>query len=59
MKLTVYKQKNGVNKNWDDVNFETDIETVVTIDGESNTECEEKATDMGYADSDIYGWTYE
>ena len=34
-------------------------DTIITIiDGDTNAECERKAIDAGYGDSDIYGWTY-
>jgi hypothetical protein len=58
LKLNVFKMKDGIEKNWDDVNFETEIEVVASFEGETNEECEEKATDAGYGDTDTYGWTY-
>jgi len=50
--------KAGVEKNWDDVDFETEIEVVATIEGETNEECEAKVVEDGFGDTDIYGWTY-
>ncbi|MBU3195631.1 hypothetical protein KPL26_02995 [Clostridium algidicarnis] len=58
LNLKVFKMKDGVEKSWDDVNFETEIEVVATIEGETNEECEVKAVDSGFGDNDIYGWTY-
>ena len=58
MKLRVFKLKQGIEKGWDEVKFETEIEVVETIEGESNEECEQKAIDQGYGDSEIYGWNY-
>jgi hypothetical protein len=57
MKLYVYKMKDEIEKSWDDVDFDSDIEVVATIEGESNEECESKASEE-YGDTDIYGWTY-
>jgi hypothetical protein len=57
MKLSVYKMKDGIEKTWDDVNFETECEVVATIEGNSNEECETAAAEQ-YGDTDIYGWTY-
>ena len=31
---------------------------IVKIVGESNAVCEHKAADLGYDDTDNYGWTY-
>lgn len=31
---------------------------VAKITGESNDACERKAADLGYDDTDSYGWTY-
>lgn len=58
MNLQVFKMKDGVEKNWDDVDFETEIEVVATIEGETNEECEAKVIEEGFGDTDIYGWTY-
>ena len=58
MKLRVFKLKQGIEKGWDEVCLETEIEVVTIIEGETNEECEQKATDQGYGDSDIYGWNY-
>ena len=58
MKLQVFKMKDGIEKSWDDVDFETEIEVVATIEGETNEECESKVLEEGFGDTDIYGWTY-
>ena len=50
--------KDGIEKSWNEVNFETEIEVVEVIEGETNEECEEKAINQGYGDTDIYGWNY-
>ena len=58
MELKVFKMKDGIEKSWNEVNFETEIEVVEVIEGETNEECEEKAINQGYGDTDIYGWNY-
>jgi len=58
MKLQVFKMKDGIEKSWDDVDFETEIEVVATVEGETNQECEDKAVEQGFGDTDVYGWTY-
>jgi hypothetical protein len=58
MKLYVYRMKDGIGKSWDDIDFQKDVETVAEIEGESNEECEKKAIDAGYDDTEKYGWTY-
>ena len=58
MKLNVFKMKDGVEKNWDDVDYDTEIEVIASFEGETNDECEEKAADAGYDDVDSYGWAY-
>lgn len=58
MKLYVYKMKDGIEKSWDDIDFQKDIEVVAEIEGETNEECERKAVDAGYDDTEKYGWTY-
>ena len=58
LKLNVFKMKDGIEKSWDDVDFETEIEVVAIIEGETNKECEDKAIDQGYGDSEVYGWNY-
>ena len=57
MKLQVYKMKDGIEKNWDDVNLETEIEVIASFEGETNEDCEVKAA-VEFSDTDIYGWTY-
>jgi len=60
MEMYIYKLKDGVEiDSWDDVNYETDCLVCAVISGESNKECESKAVDAGYGDTDIYGWTFE
>ncbi len=60
MEMYIYKLKDGVDvDSWDDVNYETDCEVCAVVIGESNSECESKAIDEGFGDTDIYGWTYE
>ena len=58
MKLSVYKMKNGIEKDWDNVDFANECEVVKTIEGNSNEECEKAAVEQGFGDSEIYGWTY-
>lgn len=58
MELYVYKMVDGVTKTWDDVNFQLDCEIVAVVTGEDNEDCETKAFDNGYANDDIYGFTY-
>lgn len=57
LKLTVFKIKEGIEKSWDEVDFENDLETVATIEGDTNEECEKLAA-VEYSDNEIYGWTY-
>ncbi|MBZ9622887.1 hypothetical protein G9F71_008475 [Clostridium sp. FP2] len=58
LNLHIFKMKDGVEKNWDDVDFTTECEIVKIIKGETNEECETKAVENGFGDTDIYGWSY-
>lgn len=59
MKMYVYKIKDGIEvENWDDVNFQRDCIVCAVITGNDNAECERKATDNGYDNTEVYGWTY-
>lgn len=49
--------KDGIESNWDDVNFETECEVIAVINGEDNEDCEKKANEE-YSDFEIYGYTY-
>lgn len=57
-KLYAYKMIDGVDKSWDDIDFQNECIVVAIIKGEDNKECETKAVENGYGDTDIYGWTY-
>jgi len=57
--LQVFKIKDGVEKSWDDVDFETEVEVVTIIEGETKEECESKVVEEGFGDADIYGWSYD
>lgn len=58
MKLYIYKLANAEKGSWDDIDYAADCEVVAIATGETNEECEAKATDAGYTDTDLYGWTY-
>lgn len=57
MKLYVYAMNAGVEKSWDDVEL-AECSVVAVVEGENNEDCENKAVENGYGDSDIFGWTY-
>lgn len=50
MTLFIYDLENG--------NLEDNLVLVDEIKGETNEECERRADDMGYSDSDLYAWSY-
>ncbi len=59
MEMHVYKIKDGVEVDfWEEVDFSKDCIVCAIVKGETNNECETKAIDQGYGDSDIYGFTY-
>lgn len=58
LKLSVFKMKDGIEKNWDTVDYETEIEVVAVIEGETNQECEDKVVEKGFGDTDVYGTGY-
>ena len=57
--LDVYKRqiKDGVEKTWEEIDYQNDLELVDEIEGEDNKVCESEATDRGYTD-DVYAWQY-
>jgi hypothetical protein len=57
MKWFIYKIKEGFEGNWDEAIAQKQCEVVLEVEADDWNEAYEKASELGYEDTDTYGIT--
>lgn len=48
MRLEIKQIKSDINKNWDNIDYDNDLETITIIEGTDNTDCERQLANLPF-----------